>query len=261
MIARLLPYLVLACLATPAAAQAPQADGFRPVIGAGVLYRPDYRGSDEHEATPIPYVGFRYGVGGMVLSGEGAGLKLDVLPGDNFAAGPIIKYGFGRSDVADPVISLLPEIDAGVDVGGFFEASSQAGRGRLSAGLQLASGVGDREGVSASLQAGYHFPISSRVRISLRSSITWADEQFMQTFYGIDAAGAVSSGLASFEAEPGLESAGLSAAVNYRLNEKWSATALASFDRLLNSAADSPIVSDRGSENQTSFGLTLSRAF
>ena len=58
------------------------------------------------------------------------------------------------------------------------------------------------------------------------------------------------SGLDTYDAHSGFKNVGVSASLTYALTPHWSLTGLASYERLLGDAADSPVVDDRGSENQ-----------
>jgi MipA family protein len=44
---------------------------------------------------------------------------MNVLDSPNWEFGPMASYRFGRSEVEDPVVSLLPPIDGGLEAGIF----------------------------------------------------------------------------------------------------------------------------------------------
>jgi outer membrane scaffolding protein for murein synthesis (MipA/OmpV family) len=58
-----------------------------------------------------------------------------------------------------------------------------------------------------------------------------------------------------------LKDAGVTVSYSYAFAERWGVTALARYDRLLNDAADSPIVDDRGDANQFILGLLVNFTF
>ena len=58
-----------------------------------------------------------------------------------------------------------------------------------------------------------------------------------------------------------LRDAGVTAIVDVAVSQSWSVTGVAGYSRLLGDYADSPIVSERGSEDQFFFGLALGRRF
>jgi outer membrane protein len=54
---------------------------------------------------------------------------------------------------------------------------------------------------------------------------------------------------------------GLTAIVDVSVSRNWSVTGVAGYSRLLGDYADSPIVTERGSEDQVFLGLALGRRF
>ncbi|AQR63056.1 hypothetical protein BZG35_16365 [Brevundimonas sp. LM2] len=245
----------------------PEADrpeqGFHPILGVAGLYRPEFRGSDDYEFQPRPFVGFRYGLGGTTLSMQGADFELDLVPNGRFEAGPVIGYRSGRDDdISNEIVRLLPTIDGALEGGAFAKMNWEVGGGTIAAGVKFMADLGDaHEGYSVGLDTSYSAPITERLSYSVGANIVWADDSYMQTYFGVDAAGAVASGLTPFQAEAGLESAGLSANLRYQLNERWGMALFASYDRLLGDAADTPIVTEQGSENQMQVGFAIFRAF
>ena len=97
----------------------------------------------------------------------------------------------------------------------------------------------------------------------LRSEIstTWADDNYTQTFYGVTATQSARSGMQQYTAESGFKDAGITLDLDYRLTENWSVTGRVGYKRMLGDAADSPLVSDRGSEDQFSTGIFVSYRF
>jgi outer membrane scaffolding protein for murein synthesis (MipA/OmpV family) len=90
---------------------------------------------------------------------------------------------------------------------------------------------------------------------------TWADEDYMSSYFGIDAADAARSGLDEFSADEGFKDVSFGAGVTYRLFERLSVSALASYALLIEDAADSPVVDDVGDENQFFGGALVNYTF
>ncbi|MBY0520696.1 MAG: MipA/OmpV family protein, partial [Sphingomonas sp.] len=75
-------------------------------------------------------------------------------------------------------------------------------------------------------------------------------------------AAALTSGLRAYNPGAGLNDIGVSGFVSRRLSPKWNATLFASYSRLIDQAAASPITTSRfGSRNQVSLGAALSYRF
>jgi outer membrane scaffolding protein for murein synthesis (MipA/OmpV family) len=83
----------------------------------------------------------------------------------------------------------------------------------------------------------------------------------MSSYFGIDAADAARSGLDQFGADEGFKDVGFGGALTYRLFERWSVSGLAIYTRLIDDAADSPVVDDVGNENQFFAGALINYRF
>ncbi|WP_395943391.1 MipA/OmpV family protein [Brevundimonas sp.] len=246
--------------AQPASAQTASDDNDRIfVVGGGGAYRPEYKGSDDYEVQPFPYFSVRYPISGLTLSLQGAALKLDVLAGHTFSAGPVISYQQGREDdITNPVIRQLSTIDGAVEGGGYLDFETLMGPGSLSAGVTALSDLsGVHDGYSVALNVGYRMPVTSRLSVGVGAEVKWADENYMQTYYGVDLPGAFASGLPSYAAEAGMEKAGVNVNLIYRLTERWGVGVFGGYDKLLDSAADSPIVVLEGSPDQYTGALAV----
>jgi outer membrane scaffolding protein for murein synthesis (MipA/OmpV family) len=90
---------------------------------------------------------------------------------------------------------------------------------------------------------------------------TWADDDYMSSYFGVNANNAARSGLHQFNADAGFKDAGITLSYTYAFGERWGLTALARYDRLFGDAADSPIVDDRGDANQFILGLLVNFTF
>lgn len=252
--------LTTTAAAQPALAQSVSNDNDRVfVLGGGAAYRPEYKGADEYEVQPFPYFSVRYPISGMTLSLQGAALKLDVLAGDTFSAGPVISYQQGRDDdITNPIVRQLSTIDGAVEGGGYLDFETPIGPGSLSAGVTALSDLsGVHDGYSVALNLGYRMPVTSRLSLGVGAEVNWADENYMQTYYGVDLPGAFASGLPSYAAEAGMERAGVNVNLIYRLTERWGVGVFGGYDKLLDSAADSPIVVQEGSPDQYTGALAV----
>ena len=67
--------------------------------------------------------------------------------------------------------------------------------------------------------------------------------------------------LTAYNASGGLYSYGAGGQVEYFFNPQWSAHAFTEYERLTGSVADSPLVTERGSPNQFTFGLGATYSF
>jgi outer membrane scaffolding protein for murein synthesis (MipA/OmpV family) len=99
-------------------------------------------------------------------------------------------------------------------------------------------------------------------RLTLRAGPRgfFGDDDYASTYFGVTGAeSAASSGaLPAFEADGGLLSAGVELGAGYRINEDWGIDAAITYERLRNSAEDSPISLD---DDQVSARIGLTRRF
>jgi outer membrane scaffolding protein for murein synthesis (MipA/OmpV family) len=261
------PHLLTFCLIgaamAGAAARAETDDGLHLSLGAAGLYRPEFKGSKDYEFKPLPFVGLRYDRGDHYVALEGGALRANLAPGGFIEAGPVVTYERGRKDdIKNPVVRRLGEIDAAVNAGVFIRKRFDVAGGRLGIEAEALVDTGKvHEGTLVNLGLGYDRALNDRWSIGASLATTWADEKYMQTYYGVSSAGALASGLAPYAAKSGVEKVELSAALRYRINDRWSALGQGGYGRLVDSAADSPIVAREGSANQGQFAFALIYSF
>lgn len=94
--------------------------------------------------------------------------------------------------------------------------------------------------------------------INFGPRVDFGDSTYSSTYFGITPAESVASGLPVYSAGSGLVSAGLELNAIYQFNPRWGIEGRVSWDRLLNSAADSPITR-QGSDDQLAISVNLVR--
>lgn len=262
-------HLLTLCLVTAVtaagggAAWAQDGDGLHVSLGAAGVYRPEYKGSNDYEAAPLPFVGFRYGRGDFYVSLEGPALRANILPGGWLEAGPVLAFERGRDDdIKNSAVRRLSKIDFAVNAGVFVRKRFDLAGGELKIGAEALTDTGEvHEGVLANVGLDYDRALSERWSAGASLSATWGDRKYMQTYYGVSPAGALASGLSPYAADKGLENVEFGATLRYQINDRWSGLAHGSYTRLVDSAADSPIVARQGSADQGQFALALFYSF
>jgi len=259
----LLTLCLVSTVATAGGGVAWAQDGLHASLGAAAVYRPEYKGSNDYEAAPLPFVGFRYGRGDFYVSLEGPALRANILPGGWLEAGPMLAYERGRDDeIKNLTVRRLGEIDAAVNAGVFVRKRFDLAGGELKIGAEALTDTGKaHEGVLANFNLDYDRALGERWTVGASLSTTWADRKYMQTYYGVSGAGARASGLSPYVADKGFENVEVGAMLRYRINDHWSALAHGGYTRLVDSAADSPIVAREGSADQGQFALALFYSF
>ena len=232
-------------------------------LGLGVGAGPDYEGSKDYQPLPL-WFGRAERDDNISVGIRGTTVDANLVPDSIFRAGPVLNYRFGRDDVENDQVDDLQDVDGTFEVGAFVgvELDVAGGPAVWGAGLQGLQGTGGgHSGFLATFELFYRTPLSDRWSIGLTGDSTWASEDYMEAFFGIDADDAARSGLDTYEADAGIKDVGLTADINFRIDENWGVGLIAGYKRLLGDAADSPVVDDVGDPNQFFGGLFGSYRF
>ena len=250
-----------AVLTQPALAQDSKIHGF---VAAGAVVGNDYEGSETYEIGPAVAARFQYRH--LYLQTEGLGAKVNVSPLEGFEFGPRVNYRSGRDDdVENDAVSRMAEIDDAFEGGAFarlqrtsiFDSNDEIAF-EISALTDLS---GTHEGLLVTFGPEYGFQASRKLRLTVGLEGTYADDEYMDTYFGVNPGNLGTSGLSNFRAEGGLKDVGISLMAGYQFNESWGAVGIAGFNRLLGDAADSPLVAQEGSASQFTALLGVSYRF
>lgn len=226
------------------------------VIGGGGLLSPDYDGSDDYEVRALPYVSAKYS--DWLSFSVPDGLKLTAINENGFRAGVLASYRFDRDEDDNVALRGLGDIDGTVELGGFAEYKFDA----LKLGLDVRQGLSDDTGLLATLSLRHESRIGP-ARISIGPQMTWGDDEYMQTYFGITPAQAAAStlGYAPYVAESGIRSYGLGFSAFTPVSDNWAITVIAGVSQITGDAADSPLVADEGSDTQYVVGVFAGYSF
>ncbi len=177
----------------------------------------------------------------------------------NFRAGVAGDYLLDRNHRDDSsALTGLRDINYTLELGGFAEYYPAP---FLRTRVELLQGVTGAEGLAANLMADFIYRPDARWQFTAGPRLQFVNTQYESTFFSINQAESIGSGLAVYHANGGLNSAGIDATARYNVNERLSLRAFAEWDRLVGDAANSPIVIVRGSENQFEFGIGAAYSF
>lgn len=221
------------------------------VIGGGGSYAPDYEGSDDYEFQPFPFASIVYD---DFIFVEGMSLGANLLNYEGLKAGPIARYSGGRDEDDNNALDGLGDVDDSIELGGFLKYEL----GIWSAAMTVTQDVGGgHEGMLAEMSTGVAVPLSDSVRSSIEASASWADSNYMETFFGVSGSQALKSGYDRYEADAGFKDIGITLGLDYMVTEAIGVSGRVQYKRLLGDAADSPIVKDEGSADQFFTGMFL----
>jgi outer membrane scaffolding protein for murein synthesis (MipA/OmpV family) len=212
--------------------------------GLAVEPRPLYGGSERYRTLVGPVLDIRYKDLAFLSAGEGLGVNF--VRGDNFRAGVAIGYDMGRL-AHDDLDHLKGLGDVGTSA-----TVKLFGSYVISKSLPLVfrgdirQFTGGASGLEGDLEIYTPLPGSSEQLVMFAGpSLTFADRAHLQTLFGVNPNQALASGYENYSAHGGLESAGFGFAATRIINTHWLLIANLAANRLLGSAADSPITQAR----------------
>jgi len=255
----------------------------RNMIGAGAFASPDFYGAEDYHAEGAGFMHVNLG-NGLWLQLLGQELRLNVVPGyvgQNYQAFNTVRAGFiyrGRqsrdTDVDDEVVKRMQRIPVASEVGVFASYSMPmpgnnpmhkivfSGDAAWSTNTVYTGAVG-------TVRATYFYPFAQGLggKPLLGSAgfgLFFASDHFNERYFGIqgpDLALYPELGGVPFRPDGGLASIRIPVSLTSQLDPHWSVTVAGRYERLLNDAADSPIVRTRGNENQWTLGAAINYYF
>ncbi len=212
--------------------------------GLAVEPRPLYEGSERYRALFGPVLDIRYKDLAFLSAGEGLGVN--IVRSENFRAGVAIGYDMGRL-ARDDLDHLKGLGDVGtsatVKLFGSYVISKSFPlvlRGDI---RQYTGGAGGLEG-----DIGAYLPLpgsSEHLVMFAGPSLTFADRAHLETLFGVNPEQSLASGYGPYSAHSGLESAGFGFSATRIIGTHWLILANVAANRLLGSAAASPITQSR----------------
>ena len=268
-----LPFL----MATPALAQddapaPPTGDLFS--LGLGAAYAPSYEGSDDYVVTPAAIVRGR--VSGFNFFSRATAFYVDLAreaPGEttDFLIGPMGNLRFDRSSrIKDDAVERLGELDLAVELGAFVGVGQSGLLNPYDYGMARVDFVhdvtGTHDGHVLTPTLEYGTPLSRFTYVGAGLSADYASGEFADTYYSVDPAGTMRSGLRTYDADAGFKNARFTLLATHMLTGDLTTSglglfAVGSYSRLIGDFKDSPLVSDVGDADQFFTALGLSYTF
>ena len=221
------------------------------IVGGGGLYAPVYEGSDDYRFRALPFFHVQYQDWLSLSVPEG--FKVTAINDGAFKAGAIVGYRFDRDADDNVALRGWGDVDGALELGAFGEYTI----GEFKLSLEGRQGIsGGDTGLIATLGVRYETRAAGAM-ISVGPKVSWVDDDYAQTYFGITPAQAAVSvvGYAPYAASGGIKDYGVGLTAVVPLGGSWSLTGIASVSRLTGDAADSPIVASQGSETQVTLGL------
>ncbi len=247
--------LALSSMKPVLAADDAQSGGWKVTLGAGAVILPKFPGSRATRSDGAPMIDVQYGRFFLGPRGLGAYLYED----RHLKLGAILKRDFRdpRVTIDDPRLHGLGNINATV-WGGMF-ASYTLGWFTLDGDVRYdLENHHNHEGMIASLKATARYRPLPRLTMTAGPEVTFGNQEYMQTFFGIDALQSLSSGYSVYRPKAGVAYVGLTLGVTYQLTSHWKVAAQADAQKLQGDAARSVIVEKK---NQNVFAVFAAYTF
>lgn len=228
-------------------------------LGALGKVSPEYEGAKQFHFTPIPIFALRRTGKAARFSAPLDGPSISLIDFGGFYFGPTGRFKQGRKEKDYPDhLRGLGNVDWTIEVGAFAEFWPSDW---LRTRVEVRHGFGGHKGVVADLSADAVLPFNERWSFSGGPRLSFANTKATTPYFAIDASQALASGLPLFNAKGGLHSIGAGIQARYQLTPKWEIRSYAEYSRLMADAASSPLVAQRGSRDQVTFGLGVSYSF
>lgn len=253
--------IALAVAAHPGEAAPVSLPGSLPnMVGLGVGSTTEFAGGKDRMIGVVP--GVRYVTpGGRLLEWYGSYAQFNFGGLTGFQWGPAVGLRLGRNNVDDPVVAQVHAIDTTVEAGGYIGYEYlNPGRvpWRLRGGINVMTNAGIVYGGSRVTATGtFWMPLHQRIYAGMGLGATWVSGSFNRTYFGVTPADSAASGLPVYSPGGGLEQFTGWLAMIYQFDKHWYGGAMVYAQRLAGDAADSPIVTQRGTRNQVTYGIGL----
>lgn len=227
-------------------------------LGVQGQLEPDFEGATKDMLSAAPIFSI-HGAGSpdsFRSPRDSAGITL--LDYEGFLAGAVFKYIAARTASKYSELNGLGDVNAAYEVGGFVEYfPTEWFRTRA----ELRQGFGGQGGFTADLSGDLIIPVTQQWMVSGGPRLTLENTPALAPYFNIDPTQSLASGLPTYNAKGGFHSTGAGAQLRYQFNPQWEAHSYVEYERLLGSAASSPLVQQRGSPNQLTVGLGVSYSF
>jgi MipA family protein len=225
------------------------AHGLSGRIGLGVASVPTYEGSPNRRtlASPELTLSYRSRAWGSVEFGQ-RGLIWHAVEVGRFRFALVAQFDPGRRDKDTSTGNPTPG-DQRLAGMGKVQASTEAGVGIGYGPVMVVArqSLSERGAKGAQVDMTVEMPWSVSDRLGLRFALgaTWADRNYMQTYFGVTAAQAQATSFSAYTPKSGCRKVEASVGAEYAMALRWKLAANVAFTHLGDDAAASPLVGRR----------------
>lgn len=242
-------FLALCPLVQAQSASQVPAYGISGSIGLGVASVPTYEGSPNRRALAGPDLTLTYRSRdwGTVEFGQ-RGLYWNAIEAGGLRLALVAQFDPGRKDEDTSTVNPTPG-DKRLAGMGTVRSSIEAGVGIGYGPVMLVArqSLSERGSKGAQVDMTVEMPWALSDRLGLRFALgaTWANRDYMQTYFGVTAAQAQATSFSLYTPKSGCRKVDASVGAEYTLASSWKLQANVGFSRLGDDAAASPLVGRR----------------
>ncbi|MEB0138767.1 MULTISPECIES: MipA/OmpV family protein [unclassified Undibacterium] len=207
-------------------------------LGAAAIFMPSYQGSNERRKAVYPLFDAHWKNGFFLSTVNGLGY--------NFSKSGNLQYGLrmsleGARDVSrSSKLQGLGDVATTIEPGAFANYHINQNYSLLTS-LRYGSGV-DHNGLQVSFGARATTELNDKHRLTATVSANWANSQYMQSYFGVNATQSQASGYTPYTPSAGLTDVKLGTSWHWTIDTNWSLTTGATISRYSNDVSKSPFV-------------------
>ncbi len=256
--------VVLGCLSVASLAHA--ADAVTPAankgliisVGADLRLLPEYVGADDYMFFPFPLIGWRRAGTPPQFQSTRDGFTVPLYETERFSFGSVAHFLFERRQSDNAALFGLGNVGATLEHGAVVDYWNVPW---LRGHAELRGGIGGHHGVVADVALDVVRPLDQRWMVSAGPRVRVASSSALSPYFSVTPAQSIASGLPIFNAGAGVQAVGAGSKARYQWTPEWASHVFVEYDRLVGDAADSPLVSQRGSRDQVTVGTGFTYSF
>ena len=128
-----------------------------------------------------------------------------------------------------------------IDEGAMAIASARYKWNGFNVSLKGSQSSADGDGALVSIGAGYAIPLTDSMRLGVKTETTWADDGYMQEYFGVSTSQSAATGLGTYEASNGIKNTSVSVDFTYSYDDNWAWKVIGGAHFLHEDAKNSPV--------------------
>jgi outer membrane scaffolding protein for murein synthesis (MipA/OmpV family) len=245
------------------------------IVGLGVFSVPDFYGSGDKKGALAPIVRYQFS-DTQYVQVLGPEVRVNVMPyRTDIRVGPLLRFRRRRDDdVNDDVVSRMKPVATATEIGAFIDyhmpidPANPLNKWVFSADV-AGNTTGVYSGLTGDIKATYWYPFpqglfGKPLLGAVGFGLFFASDHFNDRYFGVHGSDVLlfpEQGFRPYTAQGGLTSFKIPFSLTSQVDPKWLVTLAGRYEKLLNDAKDSPVVKDRGDENQFIIGIAASYLF